>query len=108
MGLCREGAAPHLPFVGPAESSPSELISGVTAVLLVVSRRGWKGLVNLRDFTSHAIGHLVCETLFPHVTFVKPGNMKLAECPEVRWRKLHGNLTIAESALLIEARPPRN
>lgn len=89
MGQCREGAALPLPLVGPAESSPSELASGVTAEQSV-SRRDWKVLVNLRDFTSHEIGHFVCEIVFPHVTFVKPGNMKLAECPEVRWRKLHG------------------
>ena len=35
VGQCREGAAPPLPLVGPVESSPSELASGVTAVLLV-------------------------------------------------------------------------
>lgn len=64
--------------------------------------------MNLRGFTSDEIGHLVCEIVFPHVTFVKPGNMKRAECRKVIWRKLHGNPTIAESALLIEARPPRN
>lgn len=62
MGRCPEGAAPLLLLMGPAGSSPSELASGVTTLQGTVLRPpgGLKGLVNLRDFTFHEIGHLVC------------------------------------------------